>query len=140
MLANPSPTVPLENLLERIQTFKVRPTTRRERLRLAEIGLTSRTLVDYIGETKSGPCFLASGKDWLYQYSKTRQEVDCFRFEEYYTHDSQLNQLWKEFPTEVSYRLLGVNNYPYIDVDEERTTFPAGTIATLQEVGCKVYP
>jgi len=132
------PTVPLENLLERIQTFRVRPTTRRERLRLTEIGLTSRTLVDYIGETKSGPCFLASGKNWLYQYSKTRQEVDCFRFEEYYTHDSQLNQLWKEFPTEVSYRLLGVNNYPYIDVDEERTTFPAGTIATLQEVGCKV--
>jgi len=132
------PTVPLVNLPERIKSFKVRPTTRRDRVTLDEIGLTSRTLVDYIGETKSGPCFLMKGKHWEYQGSYTRQEVECFRFEEYYTRDAELNQLWKEFPTEVSYRLLGVGNYPYIDLDEVRASFPAGTIATLQEAGCKV--
>jgi len=133
------PSVSIASLLERIKTFQVRSIHPKEVLHLQEIGQKSRTLMNFIGGTKTGPYFtFETEKSWTFGGTHTRYDELCFDFEEYFSYDRAAHALWEKYPEEVSLRWIGNESYPFIERYEKLVDAPAGALAAIQEGGCKV--
>jgi len=116
-----------------IKSLKIKVPGAYKSRKIYAIGKRSRTMLDYIGGTKSAPYF--GGKT---PRTAPRSDWKPFHVEEILIHDRLINQLWKEYPQTVSQRLWGCDNYPYITEDTDFQDFPAGVLSSLQEGGTKV--